>query len=121
MAAAGGPASRNSRSGRASWLAHHHHPAGMRPDPARSAKTTDYPAIAALINAKVRSAPGDQVLECLSCRGARHLVVPPQPFEQPLDDLPDPGDRVLRVPVVEGADRPLEVQAEVAGDPDVVV
>ena len=70
--------------------------------------------------ADVRPARGDQILERLARRASGHLVMPPQLLEQPLGDLPDPGDRVLRVPVAEGADRPLEVQAEVAGDPDVV-
>ena len=39
VAAAGGPAWVPSRSGRASRLARHYHPAGMRPGPARSAET----------------------------------------------------------------------------------
>jgi len=39
LAPARRPAGQNPRSGCASWLAGHHHPAGMHPDPARSART----------------------------------------------------------------------------------
>ena len=71
--------------------------------------------------ADVRPAPVDQVLERLPGRGARHVMMTPQLLEQPLGDLPDPGDRVLRVPVAQRLDRPLEVQAQVTGDPRVIV
>lgn len=69
----------------------------------------------------IRPAPADQVLQGTARRAARDVVMTPELLEQPFGDLPDPGDCVLRVPVAQRLDRPLEVQAEIPGDARVIV
>ncbi|MFC4008590.1 hypothetical protein ACFOY2_15270 [Nonomuraea purpurea] len=71
--------------------------------------------------ADVRLRAFDQIVQSLAAGVARDVVVPPQLLEYPLRDFAYQGDRVLRVTVAEGLDRALEVQAEIAGDPGVVI